>query len=158
MLKFRIYFCMILGLFSLTCKGQNQEVLAKFIITHAVENNVDITEWIINSGIFTVFYIVDDDLYMANVSENHDTQSWGRVWGTSNRTQEETATEYKTDIFRFNWSYTNNYDDKRGTCKVEFLKVYKPQGVVSVLRMVTESLDVIEYTGYMEGSINFYDF
>ncbi|MBQ9675205.1 MAG: hypothetical protein IJV42_04690 [Bacteroidaceae bacterium] len=146
---------LVLLVLSLNCAAQQQKSLAKFIVTHAVNNKVDITEWAVESGISTVFYEVDDELYMANYSEDTDEQSWGRVWGFTNQTQEETETEYKADIFRFNWSYKNTYDDKVGACKVEFIKIYKPQGVVSVLRMITESLDVIEYTGYMEGSIDF---
>ena len=50
---------------------------------------------------------------------------------------------------------SNSYDSKKGTCKVQFLKIYKPQGIVSKLKLITETLDVTEFIGYMEGSIDF---
>lgn len=138
--------------------AQEQKELARFYVTHATNNGQDITEWSVNSKMFTVFYTIGDELYMANVSENSDEQSWGKIWGFENKTKEESSTEYKADIFYFNWNYSNSYDAKRGTCKVQFLKIYKPQGVVSVLKLITESLDVTEYTGYMDGSIDFSNF
>ena len=144
--------------FMCNAQRENRETLAKFIINHGEQNKVDITEWVVNSGLFTVFYTINDVPYMANVSDNGDSQSWGRIWGFESYSKEETDTEYQADVFYFNWSYANTYDNKRGTCKIEFIKIYKPQGVVSILKMITESLDVIEYTGYMEGSIDFSDF
>ena len=38
------------------------------------------------------------------------------------------------------------------------LKVYKPQGVVSKLKFISETLDITEYTGYMKGTIDFGNF
>lgn len=135
--------------------AQEQKEIARFYVTHASYNGSDITEWAVNRKVFTVFYITNDELYMANVSDATNEQSWGKTWGFKNETKEETAKDYKVDIFYFNWNYSNSYDSKKGTCKVQFLKIYKPQGIVSKLRLITESLDVTEYTGYMEGSLNF---
>lgn len=134
--------------------AQEQKEIARFYVTHASYNGNDITEWVVNKKVFTVFYTINDEPYMANVSDATDEQSWGKVWGFKNETKEETAKEYKVDIFYFNWNYSNSYDSKKGTCKVQFLKIYKPQGIVSKLKLITESLDVTEYTGYMEGSLN----
>lgn len=134
--------------------AQEQKEIARFYVTHASYNGNDITEWVVNKKVFTVFYTINDKPYMANVSDATDEQSWGKVWGFKNETKEETAKEYKVDIFYFNWNYSNSYDSKKGTCKVQFLKIYKPQGIVSKLKLITESLDVTEYTGYMEGSLN----
>lgn len=36
--------------------------------------------------------------------------------------------------------------------------VYKPQGVVSKLKFISETLDITEYTGYMKGTIDFGNF
>lgn len=138
-----------------TMSAQEQKEIARFYVTHASYNGNDITEWAVNRKVFTVFYTINDELYMANVSDADDNQSWGKVWGFRNETREETAKDYKVDIFYFNWNYANSYDSKKGTCKVQFLKIYKPQGVVSKLKLITEALDVTEYIGYMEGSIDF---
>ena len=64
-------------------------------------------------------------------------------------------TEWAVNRKVFTVFYSNSYDSKKGTCKVQFLKIYKPQGVVSKLKLITEALDVTEYIGYMEGSIDF---
>ena len=141
---------------SLNLYSQNQEQneVAKFYVTNAVMNGIDVTERVLESGIFTVFYEVDNIPYMANCSANEDSQSYGRIYNIHHTNNPETTTEYETDVFRFSWSYSNTYDSKTGTCQCELVKIYKPQGVVSILRMIAESLDVTEYTGFMEGSLN----
>lgn len=154
----RILFICIVLLNIITISAQEQKEVARFYITHASRNGQDITEWAISRKIYTVFYTIGDEPYIANVSEVDDEQSWGKLWGFKNETREETSTQYKTDIFYFNWNYSNSYDSKNGTCKVQFLKIYKPQGVVSMLKLITESLDVTEYIGYMDGSIDFSKF
>lgn len=143
---------------SLSILAQQQKEIARFHVTHATNNGNDITEWAVEKKLFTVFYTIENEPYIANVSGFDGEQSWGRIWGFKNETKKETSTNYKTDIFHFNWNYSNSYDSKNGTCKVQFLKIYKPQGVVSMLKLVTESLDVIEYMGYMDGSIDFSNF
>lgn len=139
----------------LSILAQQQKEIARFHVTHATYNGNDITEWAVSRNIFTVFYTIGDEYYIANVSGANNEQSWGKIWGFKNETRKETSTNYKADIFYFNWNYSNNYDSKNGTCKVQFLKIYKPQGVVSMLKLITESLDVTEYIGYMDGSIDF---
>lgn len=141
-----------------TILAQQQKEIAKFYVTHAIYNGNDITEWAINRNLFTVFYTIDKELCMANISGSNNEQSWGKIWGFKNETRAETAKDYKVDIFYFNWNYSNSYDSKKGTCKVQFIKIYKPQGVVSKLKLITESLDVTEYTGYMEGSLDFHNY
>lgn len=152
----RYIFLICFALFNITAiLAQQQKEVARFYVTHASLNGNDITEWAVNRNMFTVFYTINGELYMANVSDSNDDQSWGKVWGFRNETREETSTDYKVDIFYFNWNYSNSYDSKKGTCKVQFLKIYKPQGIVSKLKLITESLDLTEYIGYMEGSIDF---
>lgn len=154
-MKKLIFFICVL-LFNInTMLAQEQKEIARFYVTHASLNGNDITEWAVNRNMFTVFYTINGELYMANVSDSNDDQSWGKVWGFRNETREETSTDYKVDIFYFNWNYSNSYDSNKGTCKVQFLKIYKPQGIVSKLKLITESLDLTEYIGYMEGSIDF---
>jgi hypothetical protein len=138
--------------------SEQQKMIAKFIVTSAKENGVDITQSVVNCGAYTVFYSVGDNTYMANYWEKQNTQSWGTIYGITSETTPETSTSYKTDEFNFSWNYQNSYDSKTGTCKCVLTKIYKPQGVVSVLKMVTEGLDVIEYTGYMDGSLDFSGF
>lgn len=137
-----------------------QKEMARFIITDATQDNYDITPAILSMGLYTVFYQVENDrrLYMANVSSNKDSQSYGYVYNWENYHEKETAETYAADVFTFNWSYYNTYDGKSGTCKCIFTKIYKPQGVVSTLQMMTEDLRLIVYKGYMEGSLDFSDY
>lgn len=145
-------------LMAVNAYSQEQKEIARFYVTKAVYNGTDMTKGAISSGLFTVFYSVGKELYMANYSEAEDTQSWGPIWGLEVKESPETSTQYETAAFYFYWNYQNSYDSETGTCKVQFVKTYKPQGVVSTLKLVTETLDVIEYTGYMEGSIDFSGF
>ena len=70
-------------------------------------------------------------------------------------TNRETYETYEADVFYFNWRYVNTYDGKKGTAKVQVIKIYKPQGVVFIPKMITENLDLIIYKGYMEGTVDF---
>lgn len=140
-------------------QSDKQELIAKFIVTSAKNNGYDVTQQVVNQGgAYTVFYSVGNETYMANYMEKKDSQSWGVIYDFTSETTEETSEAYKTDVFKFSWNYQNSYDSKTGTCKCSLTKVYKPQGIVSILKMVTESLDVIEYTGYMDGSVDFSKF
>lgn len=78
-----------------------QKEQARFHVTYAIYNGEDITEWAIKSKLFTVFYTVNEELYMANYSETNETQSWGVIWELKNESIPETASNYKTDIFYF---------------------------------------------------------
>ena len=79
-----------------------QKEQARFHVTYAIYNGEDITEWAIKSKLFTVFYTVNEELYMANYSETNETQSWGVIWELKNESIPETASNYKTDA---DWAY-----------------------------------------------------
>lgn len=85
-------------------------------------------------------------------SELKETQSFGSMYSAETETYNET---YKADVFYYNWRYTNDYDGKSGTAKVQLTKIYKPQGIAFVLKIIPENLDIIIYKGFMEGTINF---
>lgn len=61
--------------------AQEQKEIARFYVTHASYNGSDITEWAVNRKVFTVFYTINDELYMANASDVDDDQSWGENLG-----------------------------------------------------------------------------
>lgn len=146
---------MILSTFGLF--AQNQETVAKFIITDASKNGVDQTPYLLKAGAYTVFYTSNEDglLYMANVWPNNNSQSFGPMYSTESASYNETYETYKADFFYYNWRYINNYDSKKGTAMVQFIKIYKPQGVAFILKIIPENLDIIIYKGYMEGSVDF---
>lgn len=155
----RTFFLFILLLIAfVTSSGQEQKEIARFYVTHATQNGYDISESVLSMKMYTVFYTIGDELYMANVSDNEDSQSYGKIFDFKSKNYPETSDEFAYFVATFHWNYTNTYDTQRGTCVVEFTKIYKPQGIVSALKMITESLDVIEYTGVMEGSLDFSHF
>jgi hypothetical protein len=140
-----------------TGKSSEQKVLAKFIITDASFNGIDFTPTILDQGAYTVFYTYQDDglIYMANYMPKDDTQSYGPMYSAETEQHNETFENYKVDIFYFNWRYTNDYDGQSGTAKVQLTKIFKPQGVAFILKIIPENLDIIIYKGYMEGTIDF---
>ena len=140
-----------------TSKSSNQEVLAKFIITDALFNGIDNTPTILDQGAYTVFYTTQDDglIYMANYWPKDSTQSYGPMYSAETVQYNETFETYKADIFYYNWRYNNDYDGKSGPAKVQLTKIYKPQGVAFILKIVPENLDIIIYKGFMEGTIDF---
>lgn len=121
----------------------------------AYENGRDISSWATSSDIYTVFYIVDDELYMANVCPEQNSQSYGPIYNMKSKSYPATATEPERDEFKFNWAYKNTYNSKKGVCKVNFTKAYDEDGnTYSLLDMTTEDHRNIRYIGYME---NYFD-
>lgn len=139
------------------CQKANTKTVAKFIITDATENGVDITPHLLREEAFLAFYTKSGDelLYMANVWPKSKSQSYGPVYSIKSETLEETSESYEADIFRFNWRYQNTYNTKKGTAKVEVTKIYKPQGIFFTIKLVPENLDLLIYKGYMEGTVDF---
>lgn len=137
--------------------SSDQEVIAKFIITDATKNGIDNTPTILDQGAYTVFYTFEEDglIYMANYWPKNNSQSYGPMYSTETVKYNETYEAYKADIFFYNWRYTNDYDGKKGAAKVQLTKIYKPQGVAFVLKIIPENLDIIIYKGYMEEPVDF---
>lgn len=139
-----------------TSFAQNQKEVARFYVLEATMNGFDVTSQVVNNKAYTVFYETDEGLlYMANVWERTDSQSWGPIFNVEYEHYPETSSLYESDEFVFDWAFSNSYDTKRGICEVSFSKIYKPEGIVSVLTLREDSGDVTVYTGYMEGSVNF---
>ena len=150
----RLFFLIIMtvGLFQMAYSQ------AEFIITDARRNDQDITEWALSNGAKIVFYIPEEfpgEVYMANYMSVANTQSWGRTYEMNKEHFDETETTFETDVFTFKWSYQNSYDTKKGTAQVSLTKIFKPQGVVVSIRMITESLDVLDYKGFLKGTLQF---
>lgn len=156
--NFKLLFVVSIFLASSTFSfSQKVNELAKFIITEATVNDVDWTDFYLDQSAYVVFYTIDENnlIYMANYCEKDNTQSYGPMYATKSKDYEETSSTYEAKEFNFNWRYTNDYDGKTGTSKVIFTKVYQPKGVTFYIKIITEKLEVIVFTGYMEGSIDF---
>lgn len=137
------------------CFSQNQETYAKFIITESSINGKDNTLYDISRSGYFVIYVSNKQIYFANVSKLNKDQSWGRVYKANVETFPETETSYKRDKISFTWNYTNSYDSKTGYATIVLDRIYKPQGIIFELGMILSNLDLLEYKGYMDGTINF---
>lgn len=141
------------------CALGQQETLARFRITEAKIGKTDASQYYFNRKQYFAFYVNEEkEMLMANVSGTTDEQSYGRLYSLDMKEEEETDEHYKTQTFSFRWNYHNNYDKETGYATVVLMKIFKPQGVIFVLRMLLPDLEVGEYKGYMEGSIDFNDY
>ena len=139
--------------------SEQQKVIAKFIITESTSNGYDQTEWDLKRGGYFAFYISDgNEFCLANVSKNTKDQSYGAISGMQSETISETDDSYESQIFTFRWKYFNTYNDKTGYARIALSKIFKPQGTIFTLRMVLPNLDVLEYKGYMEGTLDLSNF
>lgn len=139
--------------------AQEQNIIAKFVITDARINKIDCTKKYLDENAYIVFYISSKgEFEMANVMPKSNTQSFGNLYSSKNTKEDETNKSYQVDYFSYTWSYKNSYNDKVGTADVTLGKIYKPQGTIFSCLIITESLDIIEYKGYMKGTIDFSKF
>lgn len=133
-----------------------QETIAKFIISDWTKNGENLTSQLIDENSYLVIYrnVENNDLYMANFWETSNSQSFGAIYAIEKKHIDESDENYKADFVNFQWSYTNTYDSKKGTAKVELMKIYKPQGVYFEMTIVPENLDVLVYKGFMSGTLD----
>ena len=132
--------------------SKEQKEIARFYITEAECNGHDRTEWAIRSNLATVFYTVNNDLYMANIGFENKSQSWGRIYIVDTCMCHTFSSKIET--LYFSWHFYNSYDNVNGVCKAKFTQKVTPLGVFSKLIMVLPENDSIIYKGYRENSID----
>jgi hypothetical protein len=135
--------------------AQEQTIIAKFIISDARKNKVDATEEYLNNQAYFVFYKLNNDpqTRFGIIMPKSNSQSFGKIFDRHTSVEAATDHSYKTEIYFFKWSYINSYDDNVGTASVKLVKIYKPAGVAFEITVVPDNLDVLEYKGYMDGSL-----
>lgn len=102
-----------------------------------------------------MFYITTDKkVFFGSVVSETNQQSYGEISELTHSATSETGKEYASDSFSFKWAYSNSYDNHQGTATVKLVKIDKPGGKAFTLKIIPETLDLLEYTGYMEGSLN----
>jgi hypothetical protein len=107
---------------------EDQKLIAKFIITEASINDVDVSETAIESKEYLVFYTVEGEnaTYLANYWVTSERQTYGKVYDMVINKYEETADTYKREEFTFSWRYAyGDNPDKKYTAKVNLTKIYK---------------------------------
>lgn len=129
----------------------------RYIITESKFNEVDNTEFDLGREGFLSFIELCDtgELNLVNSSAINEDFSYGPISKFEFSKSEETKEEYRNDTFEFKWHYYNSYDDVSGYASAKLIRVFKPQGTIFTLVIVLSNLDVIEYSGHVEGTVNF---
>jgi hypothetical protein len=152
-MKLRLVIVMLLVTFQ-GAYSQQQTVIAKFIIQTAARNHVDVSQQYTTNKSYFVFYITaDKEVNFGSIVPGTQQQSYGAISNLTHTSIAETPTQYATDTFDFSWAYSNTYDNHQGTANVHVVKIDKPGGIEFILKIVPETLDLLEYKGYMEGSL-----
>jgi len=148
-------FAIIISAFCTSINAQELETIATFEVLDGRDNGSDITPQMLEANAFLVLYLSKDkeDVMFANVWEKNDSQSFGSIYAIAKEEFPETDLEYKGELFNFNWSYSNSYDDKKGTAKVKLWLIYKPQGTYFEFTVIPEDLDQLVYKGTMHGDL-----
>jgi hypothetical protein len=137
----------------ITAKAQEQRTLYDFRIIRGTMNEVDVTKWLLDAEMHTVFYrtLEDSALMLANVSYNTDTQSYGTITLTREIEYGETEEGDPVTTYYQDWSFANNYDDETGIAKVKAIFTFKPDATYLTLYIVPNDLRVLIYHGIAEG-------
>jgi len=131
--------------------SQKALLTEKYIITESTHNEYDRTEIDIERKGYFKFYNTDkQELYFANLSDNNDDQSYGKVLNLKATETEETDSTYGSEVINFRWKYYNTYDDETGYATIRIVKIYKRIGIAFTLTMLLPDLDVFEYKGYID--------
>ncbi len=153
-----IFTLLAVAFLSFNSYAQDRKIkeIARLIVSDVRNNKVDVTQHFLEGKAYTLFFNIegDNDTYMANILPAKDSHSSGKIYGLKTTIEGETADNYRNETLTFNWSYTNNYDNKEGTATVSLQLIYKPVGTAYTMTMVTEGLDVLVYKGYVKGSLN----
>ena len=128
----------------------NQETIAMIPITEAVSDGKNVSEWAKRSNLTTILYLVNKELYMANVTNNGESQSYGPLTIIDSKTEQETSTSYQIDKWTCRWSFENNYDSVKGSCQVFITMINKPTQVSCHIKMIIADGKEIEYYGDVE--------
>jgi hypothetical protein len=138
---------------SFSVKAQDESF--KMIILDAKANGNNISDWYLERGQFLKMYSNGEgQVSFANASPSNNEQSYGEIFGFESEDTPETDSTYQGKDLYFSWKYKNTYNNDEGTAKVKIVLVFKPQGVVFHCNMMLENLDIYEYTGYLEGTLD----
>lgn len=126
-----LLFAMIAG--AATVYAQ-QEEYAKMQIVMAYEGNQDCTARYKDEQAYLTFYKTEaNEFCMASVWPKSDVKSYGVVKFDFSESKEETATDYATMEYTFDWHYTNSVDGQSGVARCMLVKVYMPTEVLYVM-------------------------
>lgn len=126
-------------------------VIAKFVIQKATVNGEDYSEHFVKNGACLIVYTEKDskEIFFANYSPRSNSISAGMMSNLELSSKAATSTAYKTQTSKFKWSFTNSYDNVKGTADVHLLKIYTEDGT-SFSCTISSKDTFLKFTGYME--------
>lgn len=132
--------------------AQDRVILYDFRIINGTSDGIDVTEWLLDSEMHTVFYLdaSDSTLMLSNKSYKTGTESFGRA--KANRPLETVESEegYEILTMYFDWFFENNYDDESGIAKVKAIITYKPDVTELMIHILPSDFRMIIYHGILE--------
>lgn len=150
------FFILLFSVLSLQafCQELEREIIANFIITEGADDGEIVTPMLLDAGAHIILYKKNgsDLVYMANVWENANSQSYGRIDEIETERIEETQVNHLMDFYSFNWNYVNTYDSRSGTAKVQMKLVYRPEKIDFLMKVTPEGQGALDYFGYMDES------
>ena len=152
---FTIIICVLYSSINAQEKSESQEAFATFEINDARDNGDDITPEALEENAKLVLYksTNEKEIMLSNYWGKSNSQSFGRIYSITKEENAATETEYGYALYNFQWSYSNSYDNKKGTAKIRLFVIYKPQGIYFECTVLPENLDELIYKGRMEGNL-----
>ena len=153
---FTIIICVLYSSINAQEKSESQEAFATFEINDARDNGDDITPEALEENAKLVLYksTNEKEIMLSNYWGKSKSQSFGRIYSITKEENAATETEYGYALYNFQWSYSNSYDEKKGTAKIRLFVIYKPQGIYFECTVLPENLDVLIYKGRMAGNLS----
>ncbi|HSD07665.1 hypothetical protein [Flavobacterium sp.] len=132
-----------------------QYLVALFKTRDAKSNGEDITPEILKANQSLQFYKSSDsdEILFSNFWKKTNSQSYGYIYSIVKEENPDKEEENKSELYKFQWSYCNSYDNKKGTAEVTLLLVYKPRGTYFEITILPENLDELIYKGEMYGDL-----
>jgi hypothetical protein len=146
----------ILGLVGLACfiysqeNGKRQKVLARFIVTEAWINGVNLSDvYVANKAYFAFYKTGSEPIAMGGVLNDTEHQTFGHVSYIAAKRLKQTSSIEPTDKQSFIWTYENNFDGGHNTANVELTKQYTPNKIEFELLIETQDHNRLLFKGYM---------
>lgn len=139
--------------FILYAQEEKPKTIYDFRIYEGVSEENDVTKWLLDSEMHTLFYLYEKDslLMMANIGYKSGTQSYGRITTTKDSEFGIIEEGHEIEIYYFDWQYINDYDDETGLAKVKAIIETKSDATYLTLTIVPNDLSIIVYKGIIDG-------
>ncbi|MCT4142356.1 hypothetical protein [Elizabethkingia anophelis] len=117
----------------------------KYFITESTKDGWNNSDCDINREGHIVFYKIDKDVYMSDVSGKCNQQTYGKIDQLITTTSK--SEKFSTSTFR--WKYLNTYDSKTGTAMVELHKYYDSGEIRFTMKILLPESKTINYKGFV---------